>query len=461
MTVSALRMLAALLAAVLLAPAASGAAAAPCPAPLSAAPPASHEFWEAASSLAPSVVSVITIRKVRDSLDVMDGLDFFHGALVTAEEGQEQERTTSSGFVVDAAGYVVSSAHAVLGAREAWVVTQDKRWFEAEVVGMDRGADVTLLKIDAAGLPVARLSGVETVCAGQWVAALGNPFGFEQSVTIGAVSAYPRFLPGREAVPLIQSDVVLNPGSSGGPLFDASGAVVGLNSMVFSASGVYIGLSFSLPIAHVMRLVAAIRSGRPRGTVEVATQPVDVMLAQAFRLAAPRGVVVTQVRPGGAGEAAGLRAGDVILGLGNVAFATPFEFEQAIAALAPGTRVPLQVWREGRPLRVEATVGPAPFEHPSLERHASPVPVRLGLDLRRRTATPGAPAGLYVMTAGGPGLLAGIEPGDRVVAINGVPVESPADVDAALESLKRAPLIAVLVARGSTMSYVPVLNRVP
>ena len=210
-----------------------------------------HGFVEATLRNAPSVVSVIVLRARRDPLEDIEGFDFFQavsGLPLGDGASATLERSTSSGFVISSGGHILTNTHGVFDARETWVVTTDGRRFKAGIVGLDRSSDVALLKINASGLAVAQLASVGHVCPGEWVAALGAPFGFDHSLTVGIVSAYPRFLAGGAGMPLIQSDVVLNPGSSGGPLFNADGLVVGMNSMIFSASGIYIGVSFSLPI---------------------------------------------------------------------------------------------------------------------------------------------------------------------------------------------------------------------
>ncbi|NPC55900.1 trypsin-like peptidase domain-containing protein [Caenimonas soli] len=410
------------------------------------------------------MVSVVVLRARRDPLEDIEGFDFFHavsGLPLGDGAGATLERSTSSGFVIGADGYILTNAHGVFDARETWVVTTDGRRFRAGIVGLDRSSDVALLKISASGLAVAQVASLGHVCPGEWVAALGAPFGFDHSLTVGIVSAYPRFLPGGGAgMPLIQSDVVLNPGSSGGPLFNTDGLVVGMNSMIFSASGIYIGVSFSLPIDRVMRIAAGFRSGTPRGHVGLRTQPVTPELGQAFGLAQPRGALVTRVSAGSPAEEAGLRSGDILLAVDGKSFDSQLEFEEAIGGARPGAVLALQVWRHKALQRVAVKVT-APTS--DLPPPGAPVPAgdaaRLGLVLSPVSATKGMPAGAYVETASGAGLLAGIEPGDRITAVNGIDVASSGDFDTALESIGKSKVVALLVARGPARIYIPVIRH--
>ena len=462
---------AAALAAALIA-AGPGHAAPPSPAEVCAAPPAradgAHAFGAAAARVAPATVNVIVIRGRRDPMDDIEGFDFFHelaglplpsGAAEKA--GASQERSISSGFIIGGDGHVLTSAHALFDAQQTWVVLADGRRFRAAVVGFDRGSDVGLLKIDATGLPVVRLAAAARLCPGDWVGALGSPFGFQHSVTVGAVSAYPRFLPGGAGLPLIQSDVVLNPGSSGGPLFDADGLVVGMNSMIYSESGIYVGISFSLPVERAMRIADELRSGGGvRGHIGLRTQPVSAELAQAFGLAEPRGALVTTVVRGQPADAAGLRSGDIILSVNGAAFSSSVELEDAIGGLRQGASAALQVWRQQGVQHVPVLVGRDPRDAPPPAPAPAAPESRLGLHLVAGKAA-GVPAGVWVDSSSGSALLAGIEPGDRVTGLNGTAVGNPADFDAALEAAGNAQVVAVLVARGTLSLYIPVTRPRP
>jgi serine protease Do len=429
----------------------------------STAESSSRGFVGATLRNAPAVVSVIVLRPRRDPMEDIEGFDFFQavsGLPLGDGASATQERSNSSGFVISPDGHVLTSAHALFDAREAWVVTVDGRRFRAGILGLDRSSDVALLKIDASDLSVAPVAPAARVCPGEWVAALGAPFGFDYSLTVGVVSAYPRFLTGGAGVPLIQSDVVMNPGSSGGPLFNADGLVIGMNSMIFSATGIYIGVSFSLPIDRVMRIAAGFQSGSPRGHVGLRTQPVTPELGQAFHLSPPRGALVTRVSSGSPAEEAGLRSGDILLTVNGMSLDSQLELEDAIGGARPGAVLALQVWRQNAMQHVTVKVGTPPDELASAAAaprvRASP---RLGLVLSPASATKGMPMGAYVETASGSSLLAGIEPGDRITAINGIDVTNSLDFDAALDSVRASKVVAFLVTRGSATIYIPVTRH--
>lgn len=434
----------------------------PCALPLARVSGA-RAFAAAAARVAPATVNVIVIRGRRDPMDDLEGFDFFHelAGLPLPNSAAEraaasQERSTSSGIIIGGDGVVLTSAHALFDAQQTWVVTADGRRFQAAVLGFDRGSDVGLLKIDATALPVAPLAAAAQLCPGDWVGALGSPFGFQHSVTVGVVSAYPRFLPGGAGLPLIQSDVVLNPGSSGGPLFDGDGLVVGMNSMIYSESGIYVGISFSLPIERAMRIAQELRSDGGRGHVGLRAQPVGAELAQAFGLPAPRGALVTTVVPGQPAEAAGLRSGDIILSVNGAAFSSSLELEDAIGGLRPGASAALQVWRQRGVQQVTVQVGRVPHEAPPVAPARAAPESRLGLHMVSAKAMPGVSPGVWVESSSGSALLAGIEPGDRITGLNGTAVANPADFDAALEAAGSAQVVAVLVARGTLSLYIPV-----
>jgi len=424
------------------------------------APAASERgFAAAVARNAPAVVSIVILRPRRDPDAEVDGIDFFQSMSGVPlpdglEAGATQERSTSSGFVFSADGHILTSAHAVFDAHEIWVTTADARRWPATLVGADRNSDVAVLKTDAPGLPVVRLAGAPRICPGDRVAALGDPFGFEGSVTAGVISAYPRLLPGGGGMPLIQTDVAINPGSSGGPLFGADGAVIGMNSLIFSANGIYIGVSFALPIDRVLKIAAVLRSahGVARGQIGVRTQPVSGELAQAFGLDKPRGALVVKVTPGGPADQAGLRTGDILLSAGNARPASSYELDELIANTRPGASLALRIWRQRALHELAVKVGATQVDPPRPRGQAT-LP-RLGLGLVARKGA-GLAAGAWVEAVAGAALRAGIEPGDRITAVNGSDVVTPADFDAALEAAT-GPVVALLVTRGSVMLYLPV-----
>lgn len=427
-------------------------------------PRARPGFTAAAARVLPSVVTVFVSRPAMEAGEPDEGGRWVPMAGGAGTRAPALERSFSSGFVLSADGLLVSSAHAVAGAQEVAVRLADGRQFRAKVLGTDRRNDVALLAIAADGLVPVRASKRESVCAGDAVAALGSPFGFERSVTAGVVSVPSRLLPGMRGVPLIQTDVALNPGSSGGPMFDEGGTVVAMSTMVYSDSGVYMGVSFAVPVGRVLRAAGELRARQAvTGDIGMTTQPVTADLARAFGLPEPRGAVVTAVRSSGPAARAGLRIGDVVVSVKGRRAGDQADVEDAIAATAAGDRVELGVWREGALLDLLAhaadETGPAAR---AAGQGAVPAPdPRLGLVLAAAARSGAMPRGVYVDAVTGPGLLAGIEPGDRITAVNAVEVASPQDFDAALAQAHGADVVALLVWRESLPMFVAVRRLRP
>lgn len=419
-------------------------------------------FVTAVQRNAPAVAQIVVLRGARDPMEEARGFEFFQPMQgLPLPGGEEVDRTFSSGFFIDPEGLLLASAHAVFDAREIWVVTADGRRLRAALRGVDRPRDVALLKVQASGMPVVRMQPGAAICPGAWIVAIGSPFGFDRTITAGVVSAYPRYLHG-SGIPLIQSDVVLNPGSSGGPLFDAQGTLVGMSTMIFTATGIYVGVSFALPVDELLRVADALKAtGSPRGgDIGARTQPLTPDLARAFGLQATAGALVVHVDAKGPAARAGLHAGDVLLGLARGERLAQAELEARLAALRPGAIAEVGVWRDGalHRVRVEVAAAPATPPAPLAVRRAADEP-RLGLVLavlQHRVAE--LPPGLYVESATGSALLAGLERGDRILAVNAIPVASPDEFDAALARAGARGAIALLVERGSTVAYVPVVR---
>ncbi len=434
----------------------------------------------------PAVVSVLVLRPRRDPFGELDGPELFQSlsGLPLAEGGPSAhggaslERSFSSGFIVRADGQVLTSAHAVHDAQEVWVLTADGQRFSAVVAGFDRRTDVAVLKVAGRRLPVVQLASTVSVCAGEPVAALGAPFGLEHSVSAGVVSAFPRFLPGGGAIPWIQTDVALNPGSSGGPVFNADGVVIGMSAMIFSATGIFMGVSFALPIDRVMRIARQLTADAPgqRGYIGAVLQPVTSELAQAFGLHSAGGVIVLSMDTGGSADAAGLRSGDVVLavedgqqgaraqtepsdtGLAHITHAdSPSDIEARISTAKPGAVLGLAIWRQRalKHIRLTVATAPAQYTRPVAQKRTSPLK-RLGLAFVQNKLSAQMPAGIYVDSATGPSLLAGIESGDRIVAVNNLPVLTEQDFDVALQTLSRQESVALLVERERIRLYVAV-----
>ena len=368
-------------------------------------------------------------------------------------------RGQGSGFIVSGDGLILTNAHVVRGASEVIVKLKDRREFAAKVLGSDTRTDIAVLKIDAKNLPVARLASSDDLKVGEWVLAIGSPFGFENTVTAGVVSAKGRTLPSDSLVPFIQTDVPVNPGNSGGPLFNGRGEVVGINSQIFSQTGGYQGLSFAIPIEVATRvekqIVAHGKASHAR--LGVAVQEVNQTFADAFKLARPAGALISSVDTDGPAARAGLRPGDVILDVDGRSVESSGDLPAVIGLKSPGEKIRLDVWRDSKAQVVTATLGDANARDRKA-RAAADTPAaggKLGLALR-----PVAPedragqAGLVVEQASGPAAAAGVQPGDVVVAVNGTPATS---VDAVRDKVASSGgSVALLISRNGQRLFVPV-----
>ncbi len=370
-----------------------------------------------------------------------------------------QVRGVGSGFIVSGDGLILTNAHVVNGADEITVRLTDRREFSARLVGADPQTDVAVLRIDAEGLPTVRLGDPSKVRVGEPVLAIGSPYGFENTVTSGIVSAKSRSLPDDTFVPFIQTDVAVNPGNSGGPLFDARGEVIGINSQIYSRTGGFQGLSFAIPIDVASQVQAQlVGQGRVvRGRFGVSIQEVDQALARAFGLDAPRGALVTGVEPDSPAAGAGLKTGDVIVALDGVPIARSAELPARVAGMKPGQRASLEVLRERRPLTLSVVAGEAGAQRTAQAAPAVPAPAtRLGVsvrELRPGEAGAGEPAGLLVEASGGPAAQAGIRPGDRILSVDGTPV---ATVPQLRERVKAAgDELVLLIQRQEARVFVP------
>ncbi len=329
------------------------------------------DFTDLAEKQGPAVVNI-------SSTQVVKGQRFGHPSLPFDEDdpafelfrrfmpkqipGMPREfknQSLGSGFVISADGYILTNAHVVDGADDVQVKFTDKRELKARVIGSDKRTDVALLKVEASGLPVVKLGDPNTLRVGEWVVAIGSPFGFDSSVTAGIVSAKGRSLPQENFVPFIQTDVAINPGNSGGPLFNMKGEVVGVNSQIYSRSGGYMGVSFAIPIDVAMEVQSQLRSGGKvtRGRIGVAIQEVTKELADSFGLARPQGALVASVEKGSPADRAGLETGDVILRFDGKTVNQSSDLPRMVGATRPGSRSQVQVWRKGGTKDMTLTVG--------------------------------------------------------------------------------------------------------
>ncbi|MGS5089258.1 DegQ family serine endoprotease [Hydrogenophaga sp. A37] len=376
-------------------------------------------------------------------------------------ERSQPVRGQGSGFVVSADGLILTNAHVVRDASEVIVKLTDRREFKAKVLGSDPKTDVAVLKIEAKDLPTVPLGSARDLKVGEWVLAIGSPFGFENSVSAGVVSAKGRSLPEDSFVPFIQTDVAVNPGNSGGPLFNSRGEVVGINSQIYSQSGGYQGLSFAIPIELATQvkdqIVATGKASHAR--LGVSVQEVNQTLADSFKLDKPEGALVSSVEPGGPADKAGLKSGDVIRQVNGQRIVASGDLPALIGQSTPGSQVALEVWRQGRVETLNAKLGDASDKKAQVAQADSGAGQgRLGLALRplqpeeKRGA--GVGAGLVVEDVGGPAALAGVQPGDLLMAVNGTPVQSVDQVRAAVA--KSAKSVALLIRRDGDTIFVPV-----
>ncbi len=366
-----------------------------------------------------------------------------------------------SGFIVSGDGYILTNAHVVENATDVTVKLADRRELKARVVGADARTDVALLKIEATGLPTVKFGDPKTLRPGEWVAAIGSPFGLENSVTAGVVSATGRALPDSSYVPFIQTDVAVNPGNSGGPLFNMAGEVIGINSQIFSRTGGYQGISFAIPIDVALNVKDQLAAnGRVvRGRLGVGIQEVTQSLASSFGMKAATGALVSSVEKASPAEQAGLKAGDVVLKLDGTAIDRSGDLARRIAETKPGTRATLEVWRDGAAKELAVTVGEAKDAKvaDAAQRSAEPQG-KLGVAVRALSAEErkeiGGKEGLVVESVSGPAEKAGIQRGDVILAVNGTPVKSVDELRKLVGG--NAKSIAVLVQREDAQIYVPV-----
>ena len=366
-----------------------------------------------------------------------------------------------TGFIVSADGYVVTAYHIVEEAYNDEVVVRlsDGREFLGRVVGMDRATDIGLIKITADGLPKVRVGDPALLQPGEWVITIGTPFGFERSVAAGIVSTTSRAIPSETHIRFIQTDVAMNPGHSGGPLFNLSGEVVGVNSMIFSATGGSIGLSFAVPIDVAMKVVEELQAhgAVTRGRIGVLLQEVTPELAQAFRLPRAAGALITAVEPQAPAERAGLRAGDVVTHFAGKPLQGYIDLLTLAAQTAPGTAVAVEYIRAGKPQRVSVRVAapdddrPRPADLGGTDRlgfKLAPLPDPYA----RRMGVQGA---VVVQRAEGAARRAGLFPGDIILSVNAQPVRSIEAFRAKVEKARPGDALALLVERAGNRAFVP------
>ena len=383
-----------------------------------------------------------------------------------------ENKSLGSGFMISSDGYILTNAHVVEGADEVTVRLTDKREFKAKTIGTDKRTDVALIKIEANGLPAVKLADTNQLKVGEWVVAIGSPFGFDNSVTAGIVSAKGRSLPQENYVPFIQTDVAINPGNSGGPLFNMRGEVVGINSQIYSRSGGYMGVSFAIPIDVAMEVQSQLRAtGKvSRGRLGVVIQEVNKELADSLALSKPMGAVVNAVEKGGPAEKAGIEPGDVILKFDGKMIANSADLPRMVGAVRPGTRSVVQVWRKGAMRDIAVTIGEIPDEKQASARQlrgAKPpeqAANRIGLVVSELTAEQKRElkmsSGLLIEEVRGASSRADLRPGDVVIALisKGATseVKTVEQFNKLLLQFEKGSSVTLLIRRGEMQTFVTI-----
>ena len=369
-------------------------------------------------------------------------------------------RSLGSGFIVSPDGYILTNAHVVDDASQVTVKLTDKREYKAKVVGSDKASDVALIKIAASNLPTVKIGDPSKSKVGEWVVAIGSPYGFDNTVTAGIVSAKARALPDENYTPFIQTDVPVNPGNSGGPLFNLNGEVIGINSMIYSRTGGFQGLSFAIPIDMAMKVKTQLQQyGKvSRGRIGVAIQEVNQSLAKSFGLPKPTGALVSSIDKNGPAAKSDLKPGDVILAVNGTTIDDSVQLPEKIADMRPGQTATLTVWRNGAKQDVSVKVAALNEKSDVASADDSATHGRLGLAVRDLSPDEKRAAqvthGLLVARAGGPAEQAGVQAGDIILSLNGTPVTSASQLS---DKLKKAGNnVALLVQRDGQQIFIPV-----
>jgi serine protease Do len=453
--------------------------------PLGAFAQALPDFTELVEKQGPAVVNISTSQTVREranmpqmpNLDEDDPFYEFFRRFMPPNPGNPGQsprefstRSLGSGFIISADGYILTNAHVVDGADETTVRLTDKREFKAKVIGADKRTDVALIKIEASGLPVVKLGDPNKLKVGEWVLAIGSPFGFDNTVTAGIVSGKGRSLPQENLVPFIQTDAAVNPGNSGGPLFNMRGEVVGINSQIYSRTGGYMGLSFAIPIDIALDVQNQLRStGRvSRGRIGVVIQEVTKELADSFGLAKPEGALVNSVEKGGPADKAGVEVSDIIVKFDGKSVTSSSDLPRLVGATRPGSKVALQVWRRGAAKDLTVTVGEIPAEKVASRESKSTKPAeatanRLGLvlselsDEQRKELK--LANGVLVDEVRGQSR-ADLRKGDIILALihkgSNTEAKSVAQFNKALSAIDKTATITLHVRRGENQSFITI-----
>lgn len=441
------------------------------------------DFTELVDLVGPSVVNIRTLEKVDDNSDGdgpdEDMLEFFRRFGVPipnvprprmprrGPHSQEQPRGVGSGFILTTDGYVMTNAHVVDGADEVLVTLTDKREFKARIVGADKRTDVAVVKIDAKGLPAVKTGDVSRLRVGEWVMAIGSPFGLDNTVTAGIVSAKQRDT--GDYLPFIQTDVAINPGNSGGPLINMSGEVIGINSQIYSRSGGFMGISFAIPIDEAMRVSDQLRaSGRvSRGRIGVQIESVTKEVAESIGLGKPQGALVRGVEVGSPAEQAGIEAGDVIIGYDGKVVEKASDLPRMVGGTKPGTKTTVKVFHRGGTRDLSIVIAEVPSEGDeagpkgddgsSRKGKPSDAARQWGLTVAELTADQArelhVKGGVRVVSVSGAAARAGLRADDVIIALANTSVANVKEFDAALAKADRKKALNVLFRRGDWAQY--------
>lgn len=415
------------------------------------------------------VVNISTIKNARtETVNLFPGMEKeaeifkrfgFPFPLGPQQQRIPEQRGTGSGFIISSDGLILTNAHVVEGADELRIRLTDNREFMGKVLGLDKKTDIAVVKIEAKDLPVLKIGSSEKLKVGEWVAAIGSPFGLHNTVTAGIVSAKSRQLPSDQYVPFIQTDVAVNPGNSGGPLFNMQGEVVGINSQIFSTSGGFMGLSFSIPIDLAMQIKdQLVQNGRViRGRIGVGIQAVTQDLAEAFGMKTPRGAVITMLEKGLPGEKAGLMVGDIVIAIDGKDLANANELPVKISTMKPGTKATLTVLRDGKEKKITVTVAETPSEGTIQTNDTKNAQGKLGVSVRELSAEEKKELdlqnGLVVTEVRGAAAKAGLMPRDIILSANGKTINNSSDL---IGVVKKAKKVALLVQRQQSRIFIAI-----
>ena len=436
------------------------------------------DFTELVERVGPSVVNIRTMERGRANAPGAGEVDpsmeeFFRrfGIPMPGRPGprsgprgddEPQQRGVGSGFILSADGFIMTNAHVVDGADEVLVTLTDKREFKARIVGADKRTDVAVVKIDASGLPFVKIGDVNRLKVGEWVMAIGSPFGLENSVTAGIVSAKQRDT--GDYLPFIQTDVAINPGNSGGPLLNLRGEVVGINSQIYSRSGGFMGISFAIPIDEAMRVSDQLRTnGRViRGRIGVQIAPVTKEVAEAIGLGKPTGALVQSVEAGGPADKAGVEAGDIITRVDGKVVEKSGDLPRLVGGTRPGSKATLQIFRRGATKELSVTVGEFEPERPSRRAQAEPsgaAPVKSALGITASDLTEAqkrelkVKGGVRVDAVEGAAARAGLREGDVILSVDNAEVTDLRQFATLAAKVEKARAVSVLVRRGEWVNY--------